>query len=152
MAADDFFTVPADKVLNTNVTSNDTGTAPTGYAWTMVRQPAYLTPGSTTPVPLSGGFSFSAAGIVSFSPAAAGNLKPGTVVTFVYLVTNTANGVRTNNATVTITVADPSGPFPPTPPPAAGSGKAANMHGFLTAFVRGAIHQLLFYVARTPRT
>jgi hypothetical protein len=108
IANHDNFTIASDRVLTVNVTSNDEGLpATTSFSVMLVPPPTYTTPTSTTPVNVNGGFQLTAQGTLSFSPAAAGSLKPGTVVKFMYYIQPIqAGSVRSNNATVTITITD----------------------------------------------
>ena len=120
---DDEFTIPADKELKTNVTSNDEGLPAAGlFTYVQVKAPTVTKPGSTLAVALTRGFSFTATGQLTFSPLLAGKLQPGAVVTWVYAIRS--GGVRSaTTATVTITVAAATGPFPPPPPPPLGTGE-----------------------------
>ena len=127
-AVDDSFTVAADQVLVTNVTYNDEGVKPlSSFGFLVVKAATYTTPSSAAAVQVPAGFQFSQQGQVLFSPAAAGKLPVGAVVTFVYAIQPLrAGAARSNNATVTITVTEPANPNPPPSPPsppAPGSGE-----------------------------
>jgi hypothetical protein len=108
-AVDDSFTVAADQLLVTNVTYNDAGVTPlSSFGYLVVKAATYTTPSSTAAVQVPAGFQFTQQGQVLFSPAAAGKLRVGTVVTFVYAIQPLRSGAaRSNNATVTITITDP---------------------------------------------
>lgn len=110
IAVDDFFSVPADRLLQTNVSFNDVNASPlSSYAFFVVKSATYTTPASSTPVALSGGLAFGTGGVLSLNPFLAGSLKPGTQVTFVYNIQPQRAGVpRTNNATVIINITEPS--------------------------------------------
>ena len=107
-AVDDFLSVPADRILQTNVTSNDLKVSPlSSYAFIAVKGGAYVAPGSSTPVVLTTGLVFGSSGSVFFNPFAAGNLKAGIVVTFVYNIQPPSGARRSNNATVYLNVTAP---------------------------------------------
>lgn len=106
MAVDDDLTVSADGALSGDLPANDEGVAPNaGFLYSLVRNPTFTTPTSSTPVLLTGGFGQNALGQLNFfaTTAVNGGLKAGTVVTYTYAIT-TPIGAKSNNATVTITI------------------------------------------------
>lgn len=117
IAVDDALRVPADRLLQTNVTSNDVNVSPlSNFAFYVVQTATYTTSASSTPVALpAGSLQLGTGGQVYFNPFTAGSLKAGTVVTFVYNIqppylAGTRPPPRSNNATVTITITDPGEP------------------------------------------
>lgn len=119
VAVDDSFTVNFDKALQAVVTANDEGML-SGVAYTaaVARLATVTTPANPTPVAMAAGpgLQFLPMGQLFFNPASY-QLKPGSVVTFTYyILPNVANAVRSNNATVTITIVGPT-PAPTTAAP-----------------------------------
>jgi hypothetical protein len=91
------------------VTANDVNITPiSSFYFVIARQPTFLAPGSNTSVSLTSMNFYQQNGALSFTPNTA-QLKPGTVVTFAYFIRAPSTGLRSNNATVTITIIDPGG-------------------------------------------
>ena len=122
-ASDDSFTTPANRPLQTNVSYNDAGMQKDmNYGYIITSPITYTTAeGGSAQLPTYA-VSWSNDGRFTFSPQQL-NLKAGVVVTFTYAILPYASGaIRSNNATVAITIADPVGPFPPPPSPPVGTG------------------------------
>ena len=104
MAVDDNLTISADGVMNADLSANDVGADSTAFVYDVMRNPSFNTPASSAWVFLQGGFQQSGAGLLTFVPAlSSGGLRAGTVVNHTYFIA-TPIGVRSNNATVTITI------------------------------------------------
>lgn len=106
VANDDDITLPVDSILSRNVAANDINMRPpSSFVWVTSKPATYAVPPSTTPVALAA-LSFSSQGLISLNPAANAALRPGVVITFMYYVqANVAGLPKSNNATVTITIA-----------------------------------------------
>lgn len=108
VANDDSIELPVDSILSKSVIANDINVVPaSNFAWLTSKTATYMVPPSTTPVALAA-LTFSNQGLVGLNPAANAALKPGVVITFMYYVQGNVAGLpKSNNATVTITIAAP---------------------------------------------
>lgn len=139
VAVDDSFSVPANRPLAADVSSNDRGLQlDASYDFAIQGIITYRTAqGASGQVPASAGsnaFRFTPDGQLTFNPLAM-LLRSGTVVTFAYaLQPKDLPGMRSNTALVTITVTDPLA-APPSPPLPAGKARLSResaeicMHG-----------------------
>lgn len=130
VAVDDAFSVPANRQLATNVSYNDEGRQKgISYNFAITSAITATTPeGNRTQLP-SWAVAWSSEGKLAFNPASL-KLGAGVVVAFTYAIQPWAyRSIRSNNASVAISVTDPVGPFPPPPSPPVGTGAACGwMH------------------------